>query len=68
MGPALKSALLEAAEEVTKLALDQGVKISQAYAQDKPSGFSLALAQGAKLANDAFLQELADKINPADNV
>ena len=66
MSPVVKTAFLEALEEVTKVTLEQSVKVSEAYASDKKSALALGLAQGFKLAYNGLLKDLADKINPAD--
>lgn len=62
----LKTALLEAGEELAKVALNQTVKIIEAQAEESKSVMWVSMASGAKTINNAFLQNLADKINPAD--
>ncbi len=62
----VKSALLEAGEEVTKTALDQALKVARAYAASTESTIDDGVVTAVEMLNNAFLKDLADKINPAD--
>lgn len=63
----MKTALLEAGEEVTKTVLDQAVKIGEAAVIAYPEKKWLPqVVSGAKLLHEGFLKGLADRINPAD--
>jgi hypothetical protein len=65
MEPAVKVALMEAGEEVTKTALAQAVKVFKAYGEVK-GGILATASNGLELLHKSFLEDLADKINPAD--
>ncbi len=66
MEQVVKDALLEAAEETTKVALEQALKIAEAYAASSESTVDDTVVAGIKMLHEAFLKDLADKINPAD--
>jgi hypothetical protein len=66
MDEQVKSALLEAGEEVTKTALEQSLKVAGAYAASSESTVDDTVVQGIQMLYNAFLKDLADKINPAD--
>ena len=67
VGPKVKVALKEALEEGTKLVLNQTVKVLEAQTEDSQKPVWSTVVMGLKTINGAFLQELADRINPADN-
>jgi len=66
MNEPVKTALLEAAEETTKVALDQSLKVAKAYAADSASPIDDSVVAGLEMLINAFVKDLADKINPAD--
>lgn len=64
--PETKTALLEAAEETTKVALEQAINVAKAFAADSESEVDDTVVSGVEMLYNAFLKELTDKINPAD--
>lgn len=64
MDEKVKESLLEAGEEVTKVALDQALKVAEAYAASSESTVDDTIVAAVKLLHDTFLKDLADKINP----
>jgi hypothetical protein len=66
MDAKVKEALQEGGEEITKVALEQSLKIAEAYAASTESSIDDGVVSAIKMLHDAFLKDLADKINPAD--
>ena len=66
MDEKVKTSLLEAGEEVTKVALEQTLKVAEAYAASTTSPVDDAVVSGVKMLYDAFVKDLAEKINPED--
>jgi hypothetical protein len=67
MDEGVKVALLEAGEETTKTALEQSLKVAKAYvASTKDTSVDDSVVNGIQMLYDAFLADLADKINPHD--
>ncbi len=62
----VKEALLEGGEELTKVGLDQCLKIAKAYAASTESTVDDSVVAGVQMVYDAFLKDLVEKINPAD--
>jgi len=62
----VKSALLELGEESTKVLLEQALKVAKAYAASSESSIDDTVVAGVETLYNAFLKDLADKINPAD--
>lgn len=66
MSEQTKLAALEAGEEVLKVALDQAVKVAEAFAADSESDVDNSIVAGVKMLKTAFVDSLVEKINPAD--
>lgn len=66
MDEKVKTALLEAGEETTKVALEQCLKVAEAYAASSESAVDDSVVAGVKMLYEGFVKDLADKINPAD--
>lgn len=63
----VKTALLEAGEEVTKVALEHALKIAKAYAEStEHTEVDNTIVSGVEVLYNAFVKDLAEKINPAD--
>ena len=62
----VKVALLEAGEETLKTSLEQAMKVAEAYAASSESTVDDTVVAGVKMLYDAFLKDLADKVNPND--
>lgn len=66
MSPEVKTALLEMGEEATKCMLEQALKVAKAYAASSETTVDDTVVLGIETLYNAFLKDLADKINPAD--
>lgn len=66
MDESVKTALLEAGEETLKTGLEQALLIAKAYSISTESTVDDTVVVGIQMLYDAFLKDLADKINPAD--
>lgn len=64
MDAQVKTALLEAGEEITKAALEQSIKVAKAYAASSGNPVDDTVVAGIEMLYNAFLKDLADKINP----
>jgi hypothetical protein len=66
LSPETKAALLEAAEETTKVALKEAIKVAKAFAADSESTVDDTVVAGVEMVYNSFVESLVEKINPAD--
>lgn len=66
LSPEMKTSLQEAGEETLKVALEQTLKVAEAYAASTESTVDDTVVAGVRMVYDAFLKDLVEKVNPND--